>query len=86
MHTAELHTTEVCTGSCINMQTFKEVKSPYYEHGKILAFGQTFPKKFACGKKFAHGQRSKKPKIMTTTKDEDDADWVFLPDIMPDAQ
>ena len=38
------------------------------------------------GKKFAHGQRSKKPKIMTTTNDEDDADWVFLPDIMPDAQ
>ena len=36
--------------------------------------------------KFAHGPRSEKPKFMTTIKKEDDAELVFLPDIMPDAQ
>ena len=45
-----------------------------------------FPKKLACAKKFAHGPRSEKPKIMTTIKGEDDAEWAFLAYIMPDAQ
>ena len=56
------------------------------ERGKILAFGQMFPKKLACAKKFAHGPRSEKQKIMTTIREEDDAEWVFLAYIMPDAQ
>ena len=56
------------------------------ERGKIFAFGQMFPKKLACAKKFAHGPRSEKPKIMTTIKGEDDAEWAFLAYIMPDAQ
>ena len=59
---------------------------PHAGAGQDIGVWTDVPEEIGVCEEICHGPRSEKQKIMTTIREEDDAEWVFLAYIMPDAQ